>query len=135
MQTVAEHHLLRGKVDVTLSGFHVRIESNSTPLLRQLEAHFHDHVDHDRQDAQPSDLWIVALATSAVDLGLHYKPLQAAAPRASCSDEYADIDGGRVVHKVGTGVQFLLGPDVTMAVGPCDKHKELIIDLVDGAAP
>jgi len=38
-----------------------------------------------------------------------------------------------VVRKVRTGMQFLLGSDVTLAVGECTKNANQIINIVNCA--
>ncbi|QDY70609.1 HprK-related kinase B [Qingshengfaniella alkalisoli] len=46
-------------------------------------------------------------------------------------DAYRDLTGGRLVHKVRTGVTFLQSPERLVAFGPCSRHPNQIINFVN----
>ena len=43
----------------------------------------------------------------------------------------ADLDGGRIVKKVRTGMHFLIGPRTKVAIGPCAANSNQIINFVN----
>jgi HprK-related kinase B len=139
MHAVAEHHPLRATVELAINDFRVRIESNSEELILRLREYFRQHLTK----IKDCDLMLVAIEASAPELGLPFKKRQRDPAAASGvtsgvtsgvigrKEEYADVDGGCVVRKGETGLQFLLGPDMTLAVGACVENQRQIINLVN----
>jgi HprK-related kinase B len=134
MHAVAEHHPLRATVELAINDFRVRIESNSEELIQRLREYFRQHLTH-LPRVKDCDLMLVAIEASAPELGLPFKKRQrdpgAASGAVGRKEEYADVDGGCVVRKSETGLQFLLGPDMTLAVGACIENQRQIINLVN----
>lgn len=46
-------------------------------------------------------------------------------------DAYLDLEDGRLVHKVRTGLTFLQSPAALLAFGPCLKHPNQVINFVN----
>ena len=131
MHAVAEHHRLRASLGFALNEHRVCVASNSEELIRRMREHFGEAIS----SAQAYDLMFVAIEGKEPELGLPFRT-QRVEPRPdsrsdlhrhSHSDEVADIDGGRVVREADTGLQFLLGSDMTLAVGACLEHRQQII--------
>jgi HprK-related kinase B len=135
MHAVAEHHPLRATVELAINDFRVRIESNSEELILRLREYFRQHLTQHLNKVNDCDLNLVAIESSAPELGLPFKKRQrdlgAVPGAAGRREEYADVDGGCVVRKSETGLQFLLGPDMTLAVGACVENQTQIINLVN----
>jgi HprK-related kinase B len=127
MHAVAEHHPLRASVELAINDFRVLIESNSEELIIKLRQYFRGYL----AKIQGCDLRLVAIEASAPELGLRFKPRPHTVGTPSREEEYADIDGGRVVRRSETGLQFLLGPDMTLAVGACVENQNQLISLVN----
>jgi HprK-related kinase B len=126
MHAVAEHHPLRASVELAINEFRVRIASNSEELIQRLREYFRQYLTK----VQDCDLMLVAIEARAPELGLHFESRRSGPVAQGRKEEYADIDGGRVVRKAETGLQFLLGPDMTLAVGACIANQLQIIHLV-----
>lgn len=46
-------------------------------------------------------------------------------------DAYHDLEDGRLVHKVRTGMTFLQSPDAQVAFGPCHHYPNQVINFVN----
>ena len=126
MHAVAEHHPLRASVELAIDEFRVRIASNSEELIGRLRDYYRPNLT----ELQDCDLMLVAIESRSPELGLRFESRRADAVPGGRKEEYADIDGGRVVRKAETGLQFLLGSDMTLAVGACAENPLQIAHLV-----
>ncbi len=132
MQVVVEHHPMRGGLALRFDDFRVCVESNSARLLATLTEYFR-HYLHTADDevAASFDLRVVAVEAAEPELGLDFSEWPLDPGKQGRKEQYADIEGGRVVRKVRTGMQFLLGPDLSLAVGACEKNENQIINLIN----
>lgn len=124
MHAVAEHHPLQAGTSFAMHGFGVRFESNSAKVVAAIREHFAPYLCELTQ----SHLSVVAIDSNPPDLGLDFQEW------GRCTghrDEYVDISGGRVVRNPQSGLQFLLGPDISLAVGACARHPAPLIELVN----
>ncbi|WP_428526764.1 HprK-related kinase B [Roseibium sp.] len=46
-------------------------------------------------------------------------------------DAYIDLDDGRLVHKIRTGMTFLQSPQALVALGPCLAHPNQVINFIN----
>jgi HprK-related kinase B len=127
MHAVAEHHPLRSQLELDLEGLRVRVESNSEEVCAGLARYFRAA----RVEPERYDVRIIAIEASEPELNLPFIDWERDPGKAGRKEQFADIEGGRVVRKVRTGMQFLLGSDVTLAVGACLKNQNQIINLVN----
>lgn len=126
MHAVAEHYPLRAAISFAINDFGVRVESNSPPLIAAMREHFAAQLC----EIRVCDMCVVAIQASAPELGFSFQDWSR--ERTSVSrEQYVDIDGGRVVRKPKSGLQFLLGPDISLAVGACAEHPHQLIELVN----
>ena len=130
MHAVAEHHLLQAGTSFSIHGFGVRFESNSAKVVAAIREHFAPYLCEPPQ----THLSVVAIDSNPPDLGLDFQEW-GREPRCvghrGHRDEYVDISGGRVVRNPQSGLQFLLGPDISLAVGACARHPAPLIELVN----
>lgn len=105
----------------------VLLETNEPQLTRDLRDYFrHVIVESGEPDFRlialelPEPAFPVALADWPRDPG-----------KTGQKETFADLPGGRLIRKVRTGMQFLLLADRVVAVGPCLKNENQIINLVN----
>lgn len=130
LRTLADG-LLRG-VDLShtlgldLDGFLIRVHTNSPVLEQRLKDYFRADVAEPRAGA----LDVLAVQGGAPDFGLNFTDWQRDPGKIGRKEAFSDVPGGRVVFKVRTGMQFLIGPGVHLAVGDCEANDNQIINFV-----
>lgn len=136
MHAVAEHRPLRAATQVSLHGVEVLVESSSSSLIARIHAHYRaadggETSSTSLAERSPSAR-VVLIEGSAPDLGLSYRAWPRD-PQHHASDEFVEIPGGRVVRDPHSGLTYLLGPDLVLAVGPCSQQLPRIVDLIHAA--
>jgi len=105
----------------------IEVRSNSTPLLAELDAYFGGFV------AAPgnTDLTVTALEGPAPSIPLELTTKEPDPGKSKVKEEFADVPGGRLVRKALTGMVFLFGHGSNLAVGPCLKNSNQVINFVN----
>jgi HprK-related kinase B len=123
-----EAHPVRHAVELQVGAWRCRISTNSEPLAESLRAYFRPWTP----DAPGApDLEVQAVQMPQPDLGLSFTDWMREPGKTGRKEEFADIPGGRVVRKVRTGMQFLLGPGIKLAFGPCERNDNQVINFVN----
>lgn len=122
-------HPARHSLWLEFAGCEIQVRSNSEPLLTALRDYFGDLVQPDR-DAKP-DVLIRAHEAPAPDFGHALLDWPREAGKVGQKEQFFDLPDGRVVFKVRTGMQFLLGRDDLVAVGPCLANNNQIINFIN----
>lgn len=110
-------------------GCWIQVRSNSEPLLATLLDYFGDLVQPDR-DAKP-DVLIRAYEAPPPDFGHTLRDWPREAGKQGQKEQFFDLADGRVVFKVRTQMQFLLGREELVAVGPCLANNNQIINFIN----
>jgi HprK-related kinase B len=110
-----------------VGGVPVHLRSNSPHLLESLSTYFADRVI---AEAPRAGLRITALETEPPRFPLQYRDWPREPGKAGKKERYADTPDGRVVFKTRTGMQFMLARDELLAVGPCRKNPNQVINFI-----
>jgi HprK-related kinase B len=110
-----------------VGGVAVHIRSNSLALLENLSTYFADLVI---AQAPRAGLRVTALETEPPRFPLEYRDWPREPGKVGKKERYADTPDGRVVFKTRTGMQFLLARDELLAVGPCLKNPNQVINFI-----
>jgi HprK-related kinase B len=110
-----------------VGGFAVHLRTNSPALREVLSNYFADLVV---AEAPRADIRITALETEPPRFPLEYRDWPREPGKVGKKERYADTPDGRVVFKTRTGMQFLLAPTELLAVGPCLKNPNQVINFV-----
>jgi len=103
------------------------VETNSETLARELTAYFAPFLCSPRN----ADISITALQAPAPELDLPFKVKQPDPGKTRIKEEWADIPGGRVVRKRLTGLHFIFGEGLNLAVGDCETNPNQIVNFVN----
>lgn len=114
------------------SGYVTEVVSNSSELLTKLRSYFRDFL----ADAQtgPANVTITAIEDAAFDptaLGLELTPKTPDPGKTRVKEEYQNFADGRAVHKRLTGMLFLFGGDLHLAVGPCVANDNQVVNFIN----
>lgn len=105
----------------------IRVCSNSPELLTQLDAYFGGFV----AAPGPVDLTITALEAESPSVPLDLTVREPDPGKDKVKEEYADLPGGRLVRKTLTGMVFLFGGEVNLAVGPCLENPNQVVNFIN----
>jgi len=105
----------------------IEVRSNSTALLAELDAYFGGFV----AQAGPVEVVITALEGPAPSIPLELAAKDPDPGKSKVKEESAEVPGGRLVRKVLTGMVFLFGHGRNLALGPCLKNANQVINFVN----
>ncbi len=129
-------HPPSGGLRLHLAEIEVGLRSNDKPHLRELEAYFGELVVDAAADREAgksgTSVEITVLEAPALELpGLHLTVRQPEPGKTSIKEAYIDLADGRIIRKLKTGVVFLVGEGVHLAIGPCRRHPNQIVNFVN----
>ncbi len=105
----------------------IKVSSNSSGLLAELDSYFGAFV----AGPGPVDLSITALEAESPSVPLDLTVKEPDPGKDKVKEEYADLPGGRLVRKKLTGMVFLFGQGVNLAVGPCLENPNQIVNFIN----
>ena len=128
---LVRHHPPVGRLGLRLGDVRVVVRSNDEGLLGDLRGYFAPFVD-EGVDARDGGIEIVALDAPAPDLaGLEMQVRLPEPGKKSVKEAFADLADGRIIRKLKTGVVFLIGGDVHLAIGACRRWQNQIVNFVN----
>ena len=120
-----EQHPPEHSLGLKFDQWGTRIDSNNPELNRHLANYFKQCVT----DVDSPHTVITAVDMPPPDLGLTFTDWPREGGKTGRKEAFADIEGGRVIHKVRTKMQFLLGDELRVAVGDCLKNDNQVINF------
>ncbi len=114
------------EISFAFGAIRVTVRSNSSELTRRLADYFRGQVVATPHQSVKID----AIQAAPTDFGLDYWHWPREGGKVGQKEAICDVPGGRVVHKVKTGMTFLLGDEVRVAVGDCERNDNQIINFV-----
>ncbi|MEZ4331602.1 MAG: HprK-related kinase B [Myxococcota bacterium] len=114
---------------LAFGGERIDVRSNSHALLDHLRTYFaaFDGGDH----ARPADLVVRAHQMTPPELDLPYREWPREPGKRLGKEAFFDLDDGRAVLKIRTGMQFLVGPDLRVACGDCLANPNQVVNFID----
>ncbi len=119
----AEHRLR-----LAIAGRQIDVHVNDAGLHDALAAYFRDFPGDAERSAEVT---VTALEApkQALDLPFDVRPPEPGKQRVK--DETADALDGRLLRKIRTGMLFLFGRDVSLAIGPCRANLNQVINFIN----
>ncbi|WP_027721120.1 HprK-related kinase B [Maridesulfovibrio zosterae] len=112
---------------IDFGGCIVETKVNNQELLSDLKNYFKEFI----VNADKGDILITAHECPALDLGLKYNVKQPDPGKTKIKEEFADLSDGRIVYKRLTGMIFAFGEDENIALGPCIKNSNQVINFIN----
>jgi len=120
----------RARLELGLGPSRFLLESNSAPLLRRVRTYFAPFArDWGRAAASAPATTLTVLDREPPPLPFPFQDWERE-PGKALKERFADLPGGRIIHKVRTGMHFLIGETVQMAVGPCLQNSNQVVNFV-----
>ncbi len=106
----------------------IKVQSNHEPLLAELSQYFDQFVVNSDTPAQMT-VTTIEQEPPVIDLDLMVK--QPDPGKTKIKEEFYDLADGRLVRKRLTGLIFLFGKDTHLAIGPCLKNSNQVINFIN----
>jgi len=103
------------------------VRSNSAALLAALDAYFGAFV----AAPGPADIALAAIEAESPHVPLDLMVKAPDPGKDKIKEEFAELPGGRLVRKRLTGMVFLFGEGLNLAVGPCEKNPNQIVNFIN----
>ncbi len=108
----------------------LRLETDSAGLAHALRDYFGPFVQPGSADA-PCEVVVRALEGPPPSLGLPLMEKEPEPGKSKIKEEFIDLAGGRLVRKRLTGMVFLLGGEVNLALGPCLENDNQVVNFIN----
>lgn len=105
----------------------MEVRSNSAELLQALDAYFGGFV----AAPGPVEVTLSALEGPAPKVPLELAVKEPDPGKTKVKEEYADLPGGRLVRKALTGMVFLFGNGLNLALGPCLQNANQVVNFIN----
>jgi HprK-related kinase B len=121
-----EHELLQTAVTLNLNGYRIALRSNSRQLLQHLQQYF-SHV----VVSGSADIEVICIDADKAITHFEFIDWKREPGKTGRKDAYCDLDDGRIVLKVRTGMQFLQHEKYRIALGPCNEYDNQVINFIN----
>jgi HprK-related kinase B len=126
------HHLSAGvatphQVCLSMGDCRFRVMTNSGNLAQELTRYFAPFLNLGSE----ADISITALQGEVPDLGLIFQVKEPDPGKTKIKEEWADIEGGRVIRKRLTGMHFFFGNGENLAVGDCEANPNQVVNFIN----
>ncbi|MFH1135636.1 MAG: HprK-related kinase B [Pseudomonadota bacterium] len=123
-----ERYPSRADLNLDFDGLIIKAASNSPDLIARLAEYYSGF--QAGPDAVP-EIMVEALECEPLRLDVPLIPSQPDPGKEKIKEEFFDAPTGRVVRKRLTGMVFLLGPGVNLAVGPCLANDNQVVNFIN----
>jgi len=110
-----------------LGGCRIQVSTNEPGLRDELADYFKEFTAAEGR----ADIEVTALECPAPDLDLVYEVKRPDPGKTKVKEEYADLRDGRAVRKRLTGMVFLFGEGLNLALGPCLANPNQVINFIN----
>ena len=120
-----------------LGGVEFALRSNSQDLLDRVDEYFSRFSDRDDGGPVRRTVTLDAYERSALDReapplsGLSLRDWPREPGKTRRKEEFANLDFGRLIRKVRTEMVFVVGKDTRVAVGPCRRNLNQIVNFLN----
>lgn len=112
---------------LSVGGYVVEVRCTSDRLRATLLR----HLQHVICPPAAPDVTVHVLGARKLPFPVQYKDWAREPGKTGRKDAIFDLDGGRLISKVRTGMTFLQSPDWAIAFGPADAHPNQVINFIN----
>ncbi len=120
--TVAETALL-----LEFGNYRVNVLSNETSLLDALRIYFAEFI---AGDDQLPNAQVYALETDMTKPDVEFQDWVREGGKSGRKDAFHDLEDGRLLYKVRTGMNYIQTPSLHIAYGPCRANISQVINFI-----
>ncbi|MCB9919828.1 MAG: HprK-related kinase B [Planctomycetes bacterium] len=128
-----DERTLIGSLLVEVGDVRVRVRTDRESLADELRSYFAPWWKDDGVVRENDDdvIDVVAIEADPLALDHDFTDWPRDPGKVGRKEAIVDLDGGRIVKKVRTGMHFLIGPRTKVAIGPCAANSNQIINFVN----
>lgn len=119
------------RLSLTFDHCRFHLLSNSAALLAELERYFSAYISLPAADKPVWEQTLYLYQSSALNLPLAWKDWPREAGKTGKKDSYVDVQNGRWLRKVKTGMVFFQSQNEVLAVGPCEDNPNQVVNFIN----
>ena len=105
----------------------IQLQSNSQDLLNEIQQYF-THLVIEQTSA---DINVIAIESASLELPYPFRDWPRETGKNARKDTYYQLESARLIRKVRTGMVFLQSETSRIAVGPCLKNPNQVINFIN----
>jgi HprK-related kinase B len=106
----------------------IGVTASEQKIVEYLKDYFRPFLSEDKASA---DIEINVYQCPAPEVGHNLKSHTPTSLKSRIKESFADIDSGRIVKKLKTGMVFVFGSGVHLAAGPCMENINQVINFIN----
>jgi HprK-related kinase B len=126
-QILRAHNLKHG-LTLKLGECIVRVKTNSVKLADKLGEYYTGLIS---KSPEESAITINAIEGGEPDFEIEFVGKQPDPGKVKIKEEYADLDDGRIIRKIITGMTFVTGAGFNIAIGQCAVNYNQIVNFIN----
>lgn len=115
------------ELNLAFGEFVVQVKANTSELAADLVGYFGEFVT----DAKPPTITVSAHEAPAPNFPYAFTIKQPDPGKTKLKEEYYDLEDGRILRKITTGMVFIYGEDDHLAIGPCLENSNQVINFIN----
>lgn len=118
----------RHRLHLAFGDCRIEVSCNRSELAASLRNYYRLFVVSEPAHAP---IRVTAIEAPSLHLPFHFQRKMPEPGKTRIKEEYVDLRDGRVVRKRLTGMVFMFGGDVNLALGPCLEHINQIVNFIN----
>ncbi|MFU2210731.1 HprK-related kinase B [Solidesulfovibrio sp. C21] len=127
MAPILEESPITHRLEVTFDAVTVIVSSNSKALIDKLANYYRDFIGGGGAITIP----VTAIEAGPPNFDLPFATKQREPGKTKLKEAFIDVQDGRVVKKLLTGLVFLFGRGDNYAVGPCIENDNQVVNFIN----
>lgn len=119
-----DHSIKLGFDDCTIS-----VKTNSKKLHEKLISYYEPYIPENTTER--TSLSVIAYEREDVKICLPLKIRRPDRKEKRPKEEYCNLDDGRIIRKIETGMVFTIGKGVNIAIGPCCLRSNQVVNFIN----
>jgi HprK-related kinase B len=104
----------------------IKVQSNSAELIMRLSAYYKGFIG-----GRSADISVMAFETDEPVFGHEFIKKEPEPGKTRIKEEYFELKDGRIVRKLLTGMHFVFGKGINLAVGRCVENYNQVVNFIN----
>lgn len=123
---MGQEKLAEGEIVLDLDGYKISVRSNSEELIEKLGIYFSHTLG-----TGPADIEIIAIDGPSPNLDVEFQEWKREPGKTGRKDAFYDLEDGRLILKVRTGMVFLQSETLLLCAGPSLENDNQVINYIN----
>ncbi len=106
----------------------IHVKANRIDIINELEHYFRPFVTY---GGAAADITVTVIESTSPEFDCEFIIKQPDPGKTKIKEEFCELPDGRIVKKRLTGMYFIFGNDVNVAVGPCLKNHNQVVNFIN----